>query len=474
MTSKTKEAEIERLLNQESALRKQIAPLTPRWYPLTAVAVQHQFWDCWARFQVCSAGRRSGKTELAKRKCVLAAINYDLPYGDGWFVCCAPTHQQAKRIFWNDLKALTPRWALDGRPSESELTIHLYNGASITVLGMDKPERIEGRPLDGIVMDEYANMKPETWDENVRPALSTRGRPGWALLIGVPEGRNHYYEKFKKAKTGLDKEWAAFTWKSSEVIDPKEVEQARRDMDELTFQQEYEGSFVNFTGRAYYSFGDHNISEQVRYDPKLPLIFMFDFNRSPGVACVCQEQFKSDYRRRGTMLPRELAEEFLAVVGEVWIPHGSNTLRVCDKLIQDWESHKLDVMCYGDATGGAEGTQSVAGSDWDLIEAKLRPVFGERLKIMVNRSNPRERARVNSVNSCCRTAAGEVRMLVGESTSPHLIADLEGVTVIEGGAGELDKDKDAMLTHISDAFGYYVAEERPVDDMPRASAMEAA
>src|SRR4051794_23881932 len=106
-------------------------------------------------------------------------------------------------------------------PSESEMTIRLINDAEIFVLGMDKPDRMEGAPWDGGVLDEMANMKPSAWEGNVRPALSDRN--GWCDLIGVPEGRNHYYNLDRTARAmmadlGTASEWASFHWKSSEIL----------------------------------------------------------------------------------------------------------------------------------------------------------------------------------------------------------------------------------------------------------------
>lgn len=464
-------------MTEQAQTEKKTDALTPRWYPLTPVEPMLRLSETPARFNVCSAGRRSGKTESAKRFTYVGndsfegALTYSRPYDDGWFVLTAPTHSQAKRVFWNDMVAMCPKWALKRR-RESDLTLKLYNGVEITVFGMDRPERIEGRAIDGLVADEYANMKADAWDKHIRPALSTKGRPGWGWLIGVPEGRNHYWQKFKHATNSGDPSWAAHTWHSSLVIDTAELEQARRDMDELTFKQEYEGEFVNFTGRAYHAFGDHNQDAAVRYDPAKPLIFCFDFNNSPGVAAVLQEQCRQDYADAGIRLRRRSEEEFVAAVGEVWIPRHSNTLRVCDRLIKDWGEHDGDVVCYGDATGGAKGTSAVMGSDWELIEQRLGEHFGDRLSVMVEKTNPRERARVNAVNSLCRSAMGSVRLLVDPKACQHLVEDLEGVITVEGGSGEIDKDEDPNLTHISDAVGYYVASEHAVDGSPKTTSKE--
>lgn len=404
-------------------------------------AAQQAYRGSPARFNVVPAGRRSGKTELAKRKLVRAALfgsDHDRPR----YFAAAPTRDQAKRIYWTDLKALMPKqFVVD--VSETELRISLVTNAELWIVGLDKPERIEGSPWDGGVLDEYGNMKAKAWPENVRPALADRN--GWCDMIGVPEGRNHYFDLWQQAATSDG--WARYHWKSADILPADEVAAARNDLDELTFQQEYEGSFVSFEGRCYYPFNDSDHCAPLRdgYDSTQPLVLCFDFNVAPGVAAVVQEQ------QHGT-----------AVIGEVYIPRNSNTPAVCRKLAQDWGNHAGQVICYGDATGGASGTAQVAGSDWDLVTRELRPIFGDRLIIRVPKANPRERARVNAVNARLKAGDGTVRLKVDPTAAPHAVRDLEGVTLLDGGSGEIDKRADATLTHISDALSYYVNYEFPI------------
>ena len=111
------------------------------------------------RFVVVPAGRRSGKTERAKRQIV--KIAFKAPSGSNYFFG-APTRDQAKRIFWKDLKLLVPKWAMAKRPSEQHLEIYLKNGNMLAVIGMDVPERIEGAPWAGGVLDEYGRWRRKT------------------------------------------------------------------------------------------------------------------------------------------------------------------------------------------------------------------------------------------------------------------------------------------------------------------------
>jgi hypothetical protein len=429
-----------------------------RWTQLRKHDTQQAYFNTSRRFNIVPPGRRSGKTELAKRKLVLRAM-MGTSFEDPRFFAAAPTRDQAKRIYWDDLKRLTPVWVRAGRPNESEMSIHFLNGSTLCVIGMDKPERIEGSPWDGGILDEYANMKKQTWGEHVRPALADRN--GWCDLIGVPEGRNHYYDLAKDAQAQMleeDAEWGYYHWISADILPEKEIEAAKKDLDELTYLQEYEGSFVNFQGRTYYSYLDSTHNARINYAPKQPLIFCLDFNVAPGVAAVLQEKPIKDIGT-GAML---IGETATGVVGEVYIPRNSNTPLVCNRLIKDWGNHQGRVIVYGDATGGAQKTSATAGSDWDLAKKVLGAHFGERLSFDVPVSNPSERDRVNAVNSRLRTMQGKIRLYVDPGKAPHVVKDFEGVQCVEGGSGEIDKKKSPELSHLTDAIGYYVHRVYPV------------
>lgn len=405
------------------------------------------------RFNTVPAGRRSGKTERAKRKLVMRAMRAAMAWEPRYFAA-APTRDHAKQIFWEDLKALIDPQFIN-KTAETGPMIRLVNGAEIWIVGMDKPERIEGRPWDGGVVDEIANMKPNAWPANIRPALSDR--LGWCDLIGVPEGRNHYYELDRRARAlmqaqGAASEWGSFSWPSSDVLSAEEVAAARLDVDELTFLQEYEASFVNFEGRCYYPFQAETHTAPLGYDPKATLAFCFDFNVDPGVAAVCQEQ---------EVLPRGTVSG-TGVIGEVHIPRNSNTPAVCRRLIADWGKHPGRVICYGDPSGGARGTAKVSGSDWDLIKAELRPVFGERLSFRVRSADPGQRPRINAVNTRLKNGAGQIRLMVDPLKAPNVVRDFDGVALLKGGSGEIDKKRDARLSHLTDAVAYYIEYEFPV------------
>jgi hypothetical protein len=445
--------------------------LTPRWKVLKFHPVQDRLIRSAARFNVVPAGRRSGKTEIVgKRKIVLCALNAhrkDLPFfyrpwPDPRFFVAAPTRDQVKRIYWEDLKAMIPKRYVYGNPNESYLMIKLLNGSEIWCLGLDRPERAEGVPWDGGVLDEYADMKKDTWARHIRPSLSDRR--GWCDFIGVPEGRNHYYDLYKDAKArasysiahGVQPVWDTFHWTSETILSAEEIDEAKQDMDELSYAQEYNASFINFSGRAYWAFNEDSNIGRLAYNPDKPIDFCFDFNTAPGVAVVIQEQPIKQPNSNDT-------EWGDGIIGEVYIPHGSNTEMVCDRLAKDWAKHRSSIVCYGDFTGNQNRTAQVMGSDWTIIRNKLKWLFGKDRVTYKVKPNPRERDRVNSVNSRCKNIQGAVRLMVDPSKAPHVVKDFEGVRLVEGGSGEIDKRTNPELTHLTDAIGYRIWVKYPLN-----------
>jgi phage terminase large subunit-like protein len=125
----------------------------------------------------------------------------------------------------------------------NNLQITLVNGATISLKGADRPETMRGVSLKFLVMDEYADMKPEVWEQILRPALADQ--KGSAMFIGTPMGRNHFYDLFKYGLTGEDptyKSWH-FTSYDNELLDHEEIEAAKKSMSSFSFRQEFMASF---------------------------------------------------------------------------------------------------------------------------------------------------------------------------------------------------------------------------------------
>lgn len=440
---------------------------------------QARFYASRARYNIAPCGRRSGKTAIAKRRGVRKALEWTgVP---ARFIFGAPTQLQAKTIFWRDIKRMVPAELIVGKPSEGELTMELVNSATLQVMGFDKPQRAEGTPVAHVALDEFANMHPGVWTDNIRPMLTDT--QGTADVFGVPEGRNHYWDVWQQALLNETGEWAAHHWYTADVLAnylgeeaaTREIRSARAALDVMTFRQEYEASFNNIEGRVYYPFTrETHARESLPYDPRYPLMLCFDFNVSPGVCVYAQERpYAGD--------DPDVAATFTAVIGEVYIQRDSNTPAVVRRVIADFlqnpdggkplvHKHLGDVYLYGDPAGGSKTTAAVDGSDWDIIRDMLKPHLGDRLRWRVAREQPLQRVRVNSTNARLATVDGTKRMLVCPRRAPRTVEDFEVVTVKEGTAGEIDKKKDdGKYSHLTDAVTYLCVERYPLTSINASS-----
>ena len=190
------------------------------------------------RFTVLALHRRAGKTELAIMELLDNALNFKLDLGLFFYV--APYLKQAKAIAWARLKARVEPLRQFGAVeiNESELSVTLkHNGAVIRIFGADNPDAMRGVRLDGCVIDEVAQIKPEVWNDTLQPALSDR--KGWALFIGTPQGVNLFSELYFRSAQLPDWHSAKYTVYDTHAIDPDEVQRLKRDMAETSFAREY-------------------------------------------------------------------------------------------------------------------------------------------------------------------------------------------------------------------------------------------
>lgn len=189
------------------------------------------------RFKVVAAGRRFGKSRLAAWVLLIEALKSKEK--DCFYI--APTFQQAKDIMWGMLKELGHEVIAAAHENTAVLT--LVNGRKIYLKGSDRPDTLRGVGLAYVVLDEYADMKPNVWEQIIRPALADV--QGGALFIGTPKGRNHFYEIYKLGESNRDEEWAAFHYTSYDnpLIPKKEIEAAKGSMSSFAFRQEFMSSF---------------------------------------------------------------------------------------------------------------------------------------------------------------------------------------------------------------------------------------
>ena len=198
---------------------------------------QQDVYNAQERFKVVAAGRRCGKSRLAAWMLILNAL--EASKGHVFYV--APTQGQARDIMWGVLLDLAH--PIIAGSHVNNMQIKLINGATISLKGADRPDTMRGVSLKFLVMDEYADMKPSVWEEVLRPALADQ--KGSALFIGTPKGRNHFYELYKYAELENDPTYRGwhFTSYDNPLLDPEEINVAKKSMSSYAFRQEFMASF---------------------------------------------------------------------------------------------------------------------------------------------------------------------------------------------------------------------------------------
>ena len=193
------------------------------------------------RFKVIVAHRRFGKTTFAINELIRHAAENP---GNYWYI--APTYRQAKMIALDLFRHYTPRTLIE-KVNEQELTLRLVSGSLISLKGAENKDSLRGVGLKGIVLDEYGLMEKDVWEAIIRPMLNDH--KGWAIFIGTPNGRNHFYNLFIKEHP----DWSSyrFPYTASHVLDPDEVESSRLELSEDVFRQEYLAEFLEGSGTVF-------------------------------------------------------------------------------------------------------------------------------------------------------------------------------------------------------------------------------
>ncbi len=300
-------------------------PYTPR--PLQAKL--HKELDRY-RFAVLSCHRRFGKSVAIINHLIKAALTNKLK--NPRFAYIAPTYKQAKSIAWDYMKMFA-----GGIPGvkfhETELRCDLPNGSRITLLSSEQPDSLRGLFLDGVCIDEVAQIDPRLWNEIIRPALSDR--KGFCYFIGTPAGMsNIFYELYQHALS--DDKWLAYTAKASEtkVIDQEELDAAKAQMGESKYKQEFECDWIANIEGAIYGEIIKNLEEKkqltrVGYDPALVVNTAWDIGVDDSTAIIFFQQLGNQimvidyYENNREGLPHyvQMIKDKDYVYGEHFAPH---------------------------------------------------------------------------------------------------------------------------------------------------------
>lgn len=392
---------------------------------------QIEVYNSKARFRVVVAGRRWGKSSIARVLMIQKARKKNQKV---WYV--APTYRQAKQMMWTELlDAIPKKWIK--RINETTLSVTLINGSKIELKGADKADSLRGVGLNFLVLDEFQDMAMSTWQVVLRPTLSDKG--GHAILIGTPKSFNALYKVYQKGQDpslverGVWESWQ-FPTMTSPYVPSYEIEAAMEDMDEKSFNQEYLASFESMSGRVYYPFDRKDHVGVFDFNPRLPLWIGMDFNIDPMSSVVFQPQPNGE----------------LWAVSEI-VRKGSNTEDMCEEIEKKYWRNQSQITIYPDPAGGQR--QHARGeTDIDILREK-----GFK-KIKYRRKHPPVADRVNAVNRMLRSANGKIKLRIDSSCTNFIMA-LEQ-TIYKKGSREVDKT--AGVEHSADAGGYCIEIEFPL------------
>jgi hypothetical protein len=271
-------------------------------------AVFEDFHERKQRWAVIVAHRRCGKTV----SCINELIYKALIEGkeDGRYAYVAPYYSQAKNIAWDYLLRFSK--PVMAKANQSELWVELITGARIRLFGADNADSLRGLYLDGIVLDEYADMRPRIWGEIIRPLLADR--LGWAVFIGTPKGHNAFWDIYNNATK--DDNWYAKTLRASQtgLIPESELADAAKSMTQDQYLQEFECDFESAILGAYYGKEMRQLTDQgritdIEYDPMFPLFSSWDLGYSDDTTiwtwqvCHGEVRFLDYHTSNGQSIP---------------------------------------------------------------------------------------------------------------------------------------------------------------------------
>ena len=283
---------------------------------------------------------------------------------DGRYAYIAPYYAQAKNIAWDYLLKFAEPAIV--KANQSELWVELVNGAKIRLFGADNPDALRGLYLDGVVLDEYADMKPRLWGEIVRPLLTDRnglnGYQTWATFIGTPKGHNAFYDIYKNAQNNDN--WYVKTLRADQsgLIPEAELLDAQATMSSNQYEQEFLCSFEAAIMGAYYGQEMRRITDldritTVDYDPMFPCHTAWDlgFNDSTSIwwfqVVYGEIRVLDHHSSNGQAVPfytgllAQKEEEFGYKYGYHYLPHDARakTMASGGKSIIEQFATKIDI-----------------------------------------------------------------------------------------------------------------------------------
>lgn len=377
------------------------------------------------------AGRRSGKSYATS--CFLGEKALAGPNRNVFHVF--PTYGQGKQVAWKQSKDMLRPYA--SSINQSDLSIDLVNGSFFAIRSADNPDSLRGVGLDGVGVEEFADQDPGVWEEIIRPALADR--KGGAIINGTPKGWDHF--KALHDKRLHNPNWFIYKYTTLQggLVDEEEVNEARAEMDERIFRQEFEASFETIEGRVYRNFDD-SADGNVRPCHYLggDIVVGMDFNVDPMTAVL------------GQVVTNPAGVQCLEIFAEIVLSN-ANTEMMGDHLLLKWGGKHI--LVYPDPAGNQRHTNATLGQ----TDHQILRDFG--FEVFALGKAPGVVDRINEVNALLRNMQGLRRLII----DPSCLKLRHALSWLKYLPGTSKPDKNSGLDHITDALGYLVHGEFPMN-----------
>jgi hypothetical protein len=402
---------------------------------------QRNFHNSEARFKGFSGPIGSGKSQaLCQEAIKLSYLNLGRTGLLG-----APTNPMLRDITQAALFELLEVSKIPYDHNKADNVITMRDSKSkIVFRPVDEFERLRGTNLAWFGLDELTYTPEAAWlrlEGRLRDPKATR-LCGFA--VWTPKGFDWVYRKFISDKVQGYETVVAEPFENRHLLAqiPDYYERLKGSYDETFYQQEVMGSYLNLTGgKVYASFSrEDHVIDLVR-DLRFPLLWTLDFNVDPMSSVIVQ-----------------MIGGNAKVLSEIVLRHAT-TMEACAEFLKRYPRHDAGVIVYGDASGYQQ--QTTGETDYGIIREYFHAHSNTHVQYRASKANPLVRDRVNLTNARLRSASGEVAVLV-DRTCTELVKDLEQVSY-KTDTNIIDKDRDRLRTHLSDALGYLLWQEcRPL------------
>jgi len=377
------------------------------------------------RFNHLRWGRRGGKTTMIEE---LSSISLDgWPVGI-WF----PTYKDLSEV-WKDLKNLYR--PITNKVNEQLKQIELViPGGLIDFWSMEDPDSGQGRKYKRAIVDEAAKAPKLyiAWENTIRPTLTDY--QGDAFIMSRPKGKNNGFYLIEEKHRPFEN-WAFFhytTYDNPHIL-RSEIEEAKDQLDDINFRQEYLAEYVDANDRPFlYAFEPRkHVIKSYAPNPHLPLIFSLDFNKDPMTCLVGQQiDIWTTY-----------------AFAEIDLQNGS-TPEVAEMIIADYVNWTFNMDVTGDATGRNRSALTRGNLNHYRVLKEALQLTDDQIRV------PTQNLALSDSRVLCNSVLKNAKFYITENCK-KTIKDLEMAMVDD--EGELIKNQ-TFPCHKLDSFRYLIAE----------------